>query len=71
MENWWQSFDSEGYSNCGSKTRYMNGMWRNDNAGGNDKIYRIEEARCCPRPRPYWNKATSCVIGDWLHALDR
>jgi len=70
MYNWWSSFDKAGWSKCGSDTRYINGLWRNDNGGSNDGIYRIEEARCCPRPRPYWNQPTGCIVGDWVNALD-
>ena len=76
--NWSRSFNRYGYSNCGTYEYYMNGMWRNDNAekyygtvGAWDGINRIEWVRCCKRPMTYWNKATSCIIGDWLKALDK
>ncbi|XP_001639919.2 aerolysin [Nematostella vectensis] len=68
--NWQISFDKEGYSTCNSKNDYINGLYRNNNAGGNDGIHLIEKARCCPIPYPFWYQPTDCVIADWVHSLD-
>ena len=69
--NWWSSFDKVGYSSCGSSTEYLNGLYRNNNQGGNDRIGLIEEAKCCSRPRPYWNQPTQCLAADWVHSFDQ
>ena len=43
--NWWRSFDYIGWSTC-KNGYYMTGLWRNNG----DKLYHIEEAKCC-RPK--------------------
>ncbi|EDO47855.1 predicted protein [Nematostella vectensis] len=71
ITNWWSSFDNEGYSTCCSKTIYINGLYRNTNGGvSDDGIHRIEEARCCPRPKSYWYQSTDCIVADWMHSLE-
>ncbi|XP_048576422.1 uncharacterized protein LOC5514381 [Nematostella vectensis] len=70
MANWRSSFDKKGFSTCGSVTQYMNGLYRNK-PSGYQGIFLIEQARCCARPRPYWNQATSCIMADWWSSFDR
>ncbi|XP_028394008.1 uncharacterized protein LOC114518245 [Dendronephthya gigantea] len=68
MVNWWSSFDKKGYSTCSFQSTYMNGLYRNDY--GSDKIYRLEEVKCCGRTPPYYNQPTQCMAADWVHSLD-
>ena len=69
-ENWWHSFDHQGWSYCG-RDRYMTGLYRNDE-GGSDPIYHLEEAKCADAPgqlypaEGYWD----CYEHDWTGSFD-
>jgi len=68
--NWWNSFNSEGYSQCGL-TDYIRGFFRNHRRKGKeDTIKLLEEAKCCGRSSPWWNKETVIVYADWWSLLD-
>ncbi len=47
-ENWWRSFNNQGWSLC-SHGRYMTGLYRNVRSKS-DHIYRLEEAKCTDAP---------------------
>merc|ERR1719376_571205 len=70
--NWWSSFDrGNSWSNCPNQNTYLNGLFRNDNGGNNDGLYRIEEGRCCQRSQSYGSPGTDCSNGNWDHSFDR
>ena len=71
MANWWGSFDNQGWSVCGPSNEYITGFWRNNYGGDNDKIYLLEEARCCKAVAPYQNSQSTCRNVDWWTTLDR
>ena len=69
-DNWWGSFDKQGWSYCGHG-RYMTGLYRNDRSDS-DGIYRLEEAKCTDAPgdlypaEGYWD----CYNHNWVHSFD-
>ncbi|XP_078356494.1 uromodulin-like, partial [Oculina patagonica] len=70
MANWWGSFDRKGWSVCGSSNEYITGFYRNSNRGSNDKIYLLEEAKCCKAVAPNQNSQSSCSNANWWKTLD-
>ncbi|KAL9987869.1 hypothetical protein ACROYT_G002244 [Oculina patagonica] len=70
MANWWRSFDQKGWSVCGPSNEYITGFYRNNNQGGNDKIYLLEEAKCCRAVAPYQNSHSLCMNANWWKTLD-
>ena len=71
MANWWAGFDRKGWVKCDSSTHYITGLWRNRNGGPQEKIYLLEEAKCCPAPAPNQNKPSTCKNANWWGILDR
>ena len=72
MVDWSKTFKAEGWSNCKSKTDYINGLWRSNDADDDDtSINSLEKARCCLRPSPYEKPPTDCVIADWNIAFNK
>lgn len=69
--NWWGAFDKKGWVQCDSSTHYITGLWRNNNRGSNDKIYLLEEAKCCPAPAPNQNTPSTCKDANWWGVLDK
>lgn len=71
-ENWWALFDKEGWATCRYNNYYINGLYRNDrHSWHTDEIFRLEEARCCPRSYPFYNQPSVCLSADWVHSFDR
>lgn len=68
--NWWKSFDRKGWAQCDSK-QYITGLWRNVNLGSRDKIYLLEEAKCCSAPAPFQNVQSTCREANWWSVLDK
>ena len=70
-ENWWDSFNYQGWSYCG-RSRYMTGLYRS-NWRSHDPLYRLEEAKCTDAPgylypeEGYWD----CYIHNWWHSFNR
>jgi len=71
MANWWKSFDKKGWSTCGSSNEYMNGLYRNGKSGGDDGLFRIEEARCCKRSGSYGSESDDCYNANWWSSFDK
>ena len=69
--NWWGAFDRKGWVQCDSSTHYITGLWRNNNRGSNDKIFLLEEAKCCPAPAPNQNTPSTCTNANWWKVLDK
>ncbi|KAM7425621.1 hypothetical protein ABFA07_022972 [Porites harrisoni] len=70
MADWWAAFDRKGWANCDSSTQYIKGLWRNHNGGPKEKIYLLEQAKCCSAPTPYANVPSTCKIANWWSVLD-
>ena len=70
MANWWTAFDRKGWATCDSSTQYIKGLWRNHNGGPKEKIYLLEQAKCCSAPTPYANVPSTCKIANWWGVLD-
>ena len=70
MANWWGAFDHKGWATCDSSTQYIKGLWRNHNGGPKEKIWLLEEAKCCLAPPPYANVPSTCKIANWWGVLD-
>ena len=70
MANWWGAFDHKGWATCDSSTQYIKGLWRNHNGGPQEKIWLLEEAKCCLAPPPYANVPSTCKIANWWGVLD-
>lgn len=70
MANWWAAFDRKGWATCDSSTQYIKGLWRNHNGGPKEKIYLLEQAKCCSAPTPYANVPSTCKIANWWSVLD-
>ena len=70
MANWWKSFDTKGWSQCDSNKEYITGMERNNNGGDNDKIYLLEQVKCCQAPAPNRDSASTCTNANWWGTLD-
>ena len=71
MANWWGAFDKAGWVQCDSSKHYITGLFRNNNGGKDDKIFLIEEAKCCPAPTPDKNTPSTCMNANWGSTLDR
>lgn len=71
MANWWKAFDKKGWVQCDSTKHYITGLYRNNNWGKNDKIFLLEEAKCCPAPPPYQNTGSTCRDANWWGVLDK
>ena len=69
--NWWGALDSQGWAKCGDSTKYLTGLYRNDNKGSNDGVYLIEEASCCKATSPNQNQPSTCMNANWWGVLDR
>lgn len=68
--NWQSSLDHPGWSVCPRSTTYLRGLWRNDNQPGDERVGRIETARCCPGTEPYRTAPSTCRNADWSRTLD-
>ena len=70
-ENWWGSFDRQGWSLCRSGT-YMAGMYRNKQSGS-DPIYLLEEAKCVNAPGYLYSAKAhqDCYNHNWWGSFDR
>lgn len=71
MANWWKAFDKKGWVQCDSTKHYITGLYRNNNWGKNDKIFLLEEAKCCPAPPPYQKTGSTCRDANWWGVLDK
>ena len=71
MANWWGGFDRKGWVQCDSSTHYITGLFRNRNGGPREKIYLLEEAKCCPAPAPNQNTPSTCQKVNWWGILDK
>lgn len=71
MADWWRTFDKKGWATCDSSKHYITGLFRNTNQGSRDKIYLLEEAKCCPAPSPDQNSDSTCKTADWSRVLDK
>ena len=69
MAGWWSAFDNKGSVECSSSTQYITGLWRNKQAN-DDKIYLLEEAKCCPAPAPNKHAPSTCQKANWWKILD-
>ena len=69
MADWWSAFDNKGSVECSSSTQYITGLWRNKQAN-DDKIYLLEEAKCCPAPAPNKHTPSTCQKANWWKILD-
>ena len=65
MANWWTAFDRRGWATCDFSNQYIKGLWRNHNGGRREKIYLLEQAKCCSAPMPYANIRSTCKILRW------
>ena len=70
MANWWSSFDRQGWSTCDSSKEYMTGMYRNTHRGNDDKIYLLEEVKCCQAIAPNRESQSTCTNANWWGTLD-
>lgn len=70
MANWWRSFDYKGWSTCDSTKEYMTGMYRNTNRGRDDKIFLLEEVKCCHAIAPNPDSQSTCTNANWWGTLD-
>ncbi|KAJ7383270.1 hypothetical protein OS493_029235 [Desmophyllum pertusum] len=70
MANWWGSFDRKGWSVCGPSNEYMTGLYRNGHGGSSDKLYLLEEVKCCKAPKPNENSQSTCSNVNWWKTLD-
>lgn len=70
MANWWGAFDHQGWATCGSSTQYIKGLWRNHNGGPQEKIWLLEEAKCCTALAPYVSTPSTCQNANWWGVLD-
>ena len=72
MADWWAAFDRKGWAACDFPSqRYIKGLWRNHNGGPREKIYLLEQGKCCSPPRPYERTLSKCKIADWWGVLDK
>ena len=71
MADWWKAFDKKGWVTCDSSKHYITGLFRNNNWGSNDKIFLLEEAKCCPAPAPDQTMGSTCKTVDWWKVLDK
>jgi len=70
MANWWGAFDHQGWATCDSSTQYIKGLWRNHNGGPREKIWLLEEAKCCTALAPYVSTPSTCQNANWWGVLD-
>ena len=71
VANWEASMDRPGWSLCGSDW-YMTGMWRHDFHHGDERIGRIEHAKCRNAPSYLYpvKGGQDCYDHDWSHSFD-
>ncbi|XP_078365914.1 uncharacterized protein LOC144650130 [Oculina patagonica] len=71
-QDWQISASGPGWTNC-SKGRYLNGLWRENDAdfSGPDGIDNIKKGRCCISPPEYKNNTQVCLKVDWKSSLNR
>ncbi|XP_078379543.1 uncharacterized protein LOC144662575 [Oculina patagonica] len=70
--NWEKALSRPGWANC-SLGRYMNGLWRKNDAiiSSPDGIDNIKKGRCCIPPHEYKDDTPVCQIVDWKTSLSR
>ena len=71
-EDWQLSLSQPGWTNC-SMEKYLNGIWRENDAdfSGPDDIDNIKRGRCCNSPQEYKNDTQVCLKVDWKSSLSR
>ncbi|XP_078368380.1 uncharacterized protein LOC144652235 [Oculina patagonica] len=71
-EDWQISLSRPEWTNC-SMGRYLNGLWRENDAdfSGPDGIDNIKKGRCCISPPEYKNDTQDCIKVDWKSSLSR
>jgi len=62
LQDWSNSFNKEGETQCESSSGYYNlvGFERD----GNDNLQGIKKAKCCARDRTFWNTPPICQMPD-------
>ena len=69
--DWWYSFDYPGCSVCPNSNTYLKGLWRSEQAPGDERIGRIELGRCCQAyDQAYANQPVTCSSANWVSTLD-
>ena len=71
MADWWAAFDRKGWATCDFSNQYIKGLWRNHNGGPREKIYLLEQAKCCFPPKSYLRALPICKTANWWAVLDR
>ena len=68
--DWQYSFDHPGWSVCPNSNTYLKGLWRHDQAPGDERIGRIEFGKCCPvSDQTYANHSATCSNANWVSTL--
>ena len=67
LQDWSNSFNGEGETQCESSSGYYNliGFERD----GTDNLQGIKKAKCCGRDRTFWNTPTICQMPDWTSSM--
>ncbi|XP_078379553.1 uncharacterized protein LOC144662584 [Oculina patagonica] len=68
--NWEKALSQPGWANC-SLGRYLNGLWRENDAviSSPDRIDNIKKGRCCIPPHEYEDDTPVCQTVDWKTVL--
>ena len=70
-KNWWESFNSRGWSNCSSTRPFIKGLFRTKISTPSrleDGLYHLEEAKCC---EGFKNVKSDCVEKNWTSSFDK